>query len=389
MQNEIYLDNSATTAVAEEVVQAMEPYWSIQYGNPSSPHLRGIAAEKTMQSCRRQLAELLEADPSELYFTSSGTEANNLALQGIARIPFLARNPGHIITTPLEHPSVLNVLKYLETLGWEISFLTVGSRGEIDPQEMKTLFRNETKLVSIMFVNNEIGTIAPIQELAELIQAENKDRHQKILFHVDAVQALGYIPLSLQSLGVDLMTFSGHKIFGPKGAGLLYQRGKNRLKPLLFGGNQEKGLRPGTENIPAIVGFTKAAQLVTENREANVKHLQQLRRQLLEGIKDIKDYSIHNHPNGAPHILNMSFKGVRGEVLVHFLEQKRIFVAMGAACSSRRRGMSHVLEGIGLPADEILGAIRISLSPELTPNQIHYVIYSLKETVEEIRNIYM
>lgn len=389
MQNEIYLDNSATTAVAEEVLQAMEPYWSVQFGNPSSPHLRGVAAEKTMSSCRSQIANILQVNPGDLYFTASGTEANNLAIQGVANAPHLLRKPGHIITTPIEHPSVLNVVKHLEARGWTVSYLTVDSLGRLDPLELYTLLQPNTRLVSVMAVNNELGTVAPLAQLGKIIEQENQTRQHKISFHVDAVQALGHIPLSIPASKAQLMTFSGHKIFGPKGIGLLYAQRQASLRPIMFGGNQEAGLRPGTENIPGIVGITKAIQLVQEKLEENVKLMTTLRQALWEGIRTIPNSRINSPKDGAPHLLNVSFRGIRGEVLVHFLEQKRIFVAMGAACSSKRKGMSHVLEAIGLPQEEILGAIRLSLAPQLTLDQIDYVVYSLKETVEEIRNIYM
>lgn len=389
MRNEIYLDNSATTPVAEEVVQAMEPYWTIQYGNPSSPHLRGVAAENTLNACRKQIGAFLQVDPSSLYFTASGTEANNLALQGVANIPYFLRNPGHIITTPIEHPSVLKVINHLEERGWSVSYLKVNEFGQVDANQLATLLKPDTKIVSVMLVNNELGSIAPVQEIGRIIEQENRERQHKIVFHVDAVQALGHLPLRIPELKVHLCSFSGHKIFGPKGIGLLYVDRQVPLRPILFGGDQESGLRPGTENLPAIVGLTKAVQLVTENLEANLRQLQNLRQALIDGINTIPNSRINSPQEGAPHLLNASFPGVRGEVLVHFLEQKRIFVAMGAACSSKKKGASHVLESIGLLQDELMSAIRFSLAPTITLDQIQYVVYSLKETVEEIRNIYV
>lgn len=389
MQKDIYLDNSATTPVDEQVIQAMEPFWATQYGNPSSPHLRGVAAEKTMSWSRSQIAIALGVDPKELYFTGSGTEANNLALLGIANTPFLLRNPGHIITTPIEHPSVLNVVQHLESRGWTITYLPVNEYGQINPDDLKEQLRPETKLVSVMFVNNELGTIAPIAKLGQIIAEENSKRQQSIVFHVDAIQALGKLAIRIPNFNAHLMTFSGHKIFGPKGIGLLYVQRHTKLWPIVFGGNQEQGLRPGTENIPAIVGFSKAVQLATDNLNENVTKLETLRAELIKGIKKIPDAKINSPSNGASHLLNASFPGVRGEVLVHFLEQKSIFIAMGAACSSKRRGQSHVLEAIGLSHDEISSAIRISLAPELTLAQISYVSASLARTVKEIRNIYM
>lgn len=389
MRNEIYLDNSATTPVAEEVVQAMEPYWSIQYGNPSSPHIRGVAAENTLNANRKQLGSLLQVNPAQLYFTASGTEANNMAIQGVANTPYFLRNPGHIITTPIEHPSVLNVVKHLEERGWSVSYFNVDDFGQIDPHEFSKHLKPNTKIVSVMLVNNELGTIAPVSEIGKIIEAENRERQHKIIFHVDAVQALGHLPVKIPELKAHLCSLSAHKIFGPKGIGLLYASRQAQLRPILFGGNQEDGLRPGTENIPAIVGFTKAAQLVTDNLETNVTQLRSLRQALIDGIKTIPDAQINSPLDGAPHLLNASFPGIRGEVLVHFLEQKRIFVAMGAACSSKKKGASHVLQAIGLGQDEILSAIRFSLAPTITLDQIEYVVYSLKETVEEIRNIYI
>lgn len=389
MQHEIYLDNSATTPVAEEVVQAMEPYWSVQFGNPSSPHLRGVAAQKIVSSCRAQLAAILRAQPSELYFTGSGTEANNLALQGVANAPFFLRNPGHIITTPVEHPSVLNVVKHLEKLGWEVTYLPVDRYGKISLEEFLRHLRPNTKIVSVMLVNNELGTINPVRQVGEIIQRENQGRQHKIIFHVDAVQALGHIPVKIPDLKAHLCTFSAHKIFGPKGIGLLYAHKDAQLRPIIFGGNQESGLRSGTENVPAIVGLTKAAQLASDGLEENMAKLEQLKSALVEGIRGIPDAQINSPEDGAPHIINVSFPGVRGEVLVHFLEQKRIFVSMGAACSSRKRDVSHVLKAVGLESDQALSAVRLSLAPQITLAQIEYVVYSLKETVEEIRNIYI
>ena len=389
MRNEIYLDHSATTPVAEEVVQAMEPYWTIQFGNPSSPHLRGVAAENTLSSCRKQLGSLLQVNPDYLYFTASGTEANNLALQGVANTPYFLRHPGHIITTPIEHPSVLRVVEHLENLGWSISYLPVDGFGRIDPQTFTTYLKPDTKIVSVMLVNNELGTIAPIRELGTIIERENRNRQHPIVFHVDGVQALGHVPFKISELKAHLFSFSGHKIFGPKGIGLLYADRQARLRPIMFGGEQEGGLRPGTENIPAIVGLTKAVQLVTENLSENLEQLTKLRQALMDGIKTIPNTRINSPSDGAPHLLNASFPGVRGEVLVHFLEQKRIFVAMGAACSSKKKGISHVLDAINLGQDETLSAIRFSLAPTITLDQIDYVVYSLKETVEEIRNIYI
>ena len=389
MHHEIYLDNSATTPVSDQVALAMEPYWAIQYGNPSSPHMRGVAAEKTLRHCRQQISDLLRVHPYELYFTGSGTEANNIAIQGITSAPHFRKHPGHIITTAIEHPSVLNVMKHLETLGWAVTYLDVDKEGQIDLAQFKESLLPETKLVSVMMVNNELGSILPIEAVGEIIQEANTNRSSKIIFHVDAVQALGQIPINIPNSKADLMTFSGHKIFGPKGIGLLYARRGTNLHPILFGGNQEGGIRPGTENMPGIVGLTKAIQIAMKDLETNTKHLLELRAQLISGVNKIEHSYINSPEDGAPHILNIGFEDIRGEVLVHFLEQRRIFVSMGAACSSNRRGTSHVLKAIGMPSEKILGSIRISLAPNITKDQIRYVVSSLGDTVEQIRRIYM
>lgn len=388
MANEVYLDHSATTPVAEEVVQAMEPFWNIQYGNPSSPHSRGVAAQKIMNACRNQLASILGVNAPELYFTGSGTEANNIALLGVANAPYFQRKPGQIITTPIEHPSVLNVVKHLETLGWKVDYLKVNRFGQIDPMQFMDCLQPDTKIVSVMLVNNELGSIAPVSELGKIIEQENQSRQHKIVFHVDAIQALGHVPVRISDFKAHLCTFSGHKIFGPKGIGLLYANREVQLRPIMFGGNQEGGLRSGTENIPAIVGLTKAAQLVTENFADNTEQLTKLRDALIAGISAIPSTTINSPLDGAPHIINASFSGVRGEVLVHFLAQKGIYVSMGAACSSKSKGVSHVLQAVGLDQAEILSSVRFSLAPQITLAQIDDVVYSLKETVEEIRNIY-
>ncbi|NLM54180.1 MAG: cysteine desulfurase [Firmicutes bacterium] len=389
MQREIYLDNSATTPVLLEVAKAMEPYWSVQYGNPSSPHMRGVAAEKTLSHSRRTLAELLGVTPNELFFTGSGTEANNIAIQGVANIPHLRKNPGHVITTAVEHPAVLHVVRYLETIGWDATYLPVDSTGSIDPEDLKASLRPETRLVSIMLVNNELGTIMPYPEIGRIVEEANAGRTIPIVLHCDAIQALGKIPVDLGALGCHLASFSAHKIGGPKGVGLLYVKQGTPLRPLMYGGGQERGLRPGTENIPGIVGLTKAAAIALENLTANAARMQKLRTLLLESIAAIPDAAVNSPAEGAPHILNVRFAGIRGEVLVHFLEQKRIYVAMGAACSSKNRGRSHVLEACGFDSDAILSSIRISLAPDLTEEDMVYTAQTLAETVAEIRQIYM
>ena len=267
--------------------------------------------------------------PNELYFTASGTEANNIAIQGMAAIPHLRKNPGHIITPAVEHPAVLHVVRYLETLGWEATYLPVDKAGRIDPESLKESLRPETRMVSIMLVNNELGTIMPYREISRIIQDANNGRQNPIILHCDAVQALGKIPVDIAALGCHMATFSAHKIGGPKGVGLLYVKRGTPLRPIMYGGGQERGLRPGTENVPGIVGLTKAVTLALENLNANAAHMHRLREALLERLMSIPDAAVNSPRDGAPHILNVRFAGIRGEVLSHFLEQKRIYAAMG------------------------------------------------------------
>ena len=247
--------------------------------------MRGVAAEKTLRYCRQQISDILKVSPSELYFTASGTEANNLAIQGITSAPHFRTHPGHLVTTMIEHPSVLNVMKHLETLGWTVTYLDINSQGQIDLAQLKESLLPETKLVSVMMVNNELGSILPIEEIGKIIHQANNHRSSKIVFHVDAVQALGQVPINVPALGADLMTFSGHKLFGPKGIGLLYARRGTKLRPILFGGGQEGGIRPGTENMPGIVGLTKAIQIAVQDLDQNTEYMTKLRAQLMSGVR--------------------------------------------------------------------------------------------------------
>lgn len=383
---QVYLDNSATTPLLPQVVEAMQPYWSDKYGNPSSPHRLGSEGEKTLTQCRLFLAQLLGVQHHELIFTSSGTEANNLAIQGFA---YNQRKPGHIITTTIEHPSVLDVFKHLEDRHkWQVSYLSVNNRGLIDLQELEALIQPDTVLISIGFINNEIGTIQNIAGIGQYIANVNKTQQDEIAFHVDAVQAFGHVPLDIKKNNIHLLTLSGHKIFGPKGVGLLYCQHRVRLQPLLFGGGQENNLRSGTENLPAIVGFTKASQLAIEEQESRVAKLSFWKNRLLEHLQEIPNHFLNNPTGGSPHIINVGFMGVKSEVLVHFLAQKGIYVSMGAACSGRRQSISHVLQALGLIPEQVTASIRISLSPFHTEEEIDYAGKVISQTVQEIRTIY-
>ncbi|NLL87974.1 MAG: cysteine desulfurase [Firmicutes bacterium] len=383
---EVYLDHSATTPVDPEVVEAMAPYWSLHFGNPSSPHRLGVEAESVLTQCRRFIAQTMQVNPNEIVFTSGGTESNNLAILGYARAQY---KPGRIITTSIEHPSVLNPISYLRAnLGWQATKLPVNSHGKIDPADLAGAISPDTSLVSIMLVNNEIGSIQDLAAISEIIAAANRKRRQKIVFHVDACQAFGTVPIDLAGLQIDLLSISSHKIFGPKGIGLLYVKTGIHLQPLLFGGGQEGGLRSGTENLPAIVGLAKAVQLAMTGFPHRAPALAELRSRLVTRLMQIPGTFCNSPPDGAPHIVSIRYEGVKAEVLVHFLEQKGVYLSMGAACSSRKNKASHVLQAIGLSPDQASSTVRIGLSPKLSPEQIDYACDIIEASVREVRDIY-
>ncbi|SHK14095.1 cysteine desulfurase family protein [Paramaledivibacter caminithermalis] len=381
---EVYLDNGATTRPKEEVINIMVKAMTDYYGNPSSLHRKGIEVEKLVKKARNQVAKALGADEVEIYFTSGGTESNNLAIFG--SLEGNKRKGKHIITTRIEHPSVLNVFNELEKRGYDVSYLRVDKAGLIDIDEFKNTLRNDTVLISVMYVNNEVGTIQPISEITNII---NK-RKNKPLLHVDAIQAFGKVKINLKKLKVDLMSISGHKIHGPKGIGALYVRKGTKIKSIVFGGNQELGIRSGTENVPGILGLGIAADHVKKEFDNNVNKMRNLKVKLLNGIKNnVEGIKINGfiEEDSAPHILNISFKGIRGEVLLHSLEQEGIYVSTGSACSSRKKSFSHVLKEMFLTEDEMEGAIRFSLSFQNTEEEIDYVIDKLKNIVRDLRKV--
>jgi len=377
---EVYLDNSATTRVRKEVIEKMVEVLEKEYGNPSSLHLKGYQAEKLMKEARENVAKLINGDTEGIVFTSGGTESNNLALIGVAES--LRKKGNHIISSTIEHPSVLNVLKYLEENGFEVTYLDVDKTGKVDIENLKRTITDKTILISIMAVNNEIGTIEPIQEIGEV--AKERD----IIFHVDAIQAVGKINIDVKKQNLDMVSLSSHKIHGPKGVGALYIDKSVKIRPIIFGGGQEKNLRSGTENMPGIVGVGVASKLAQENFHENASKLMSLKKRLYEGIvSEIKDVHL-NGPKieeGAPHILNISFAGIRGEVLLHALEERGIYVSTGSACSSKKKGQSHVLKAIGLKEDLIESAIRFSFGIFNAEEEIDYTISVLKEKVNFLR----
>lgn len=376
---EVYLDNSATTKVAKEAVDAMVHALTVAFGNPSSLHRKGMEAEKIVNKAREKLALFLGVKAREIYFTSGGTESNNLAIKGAA---YARRRYGkHLITTSIEHPSVLDVFKQLEQEGFSVTYLGVDEKGHINLEELKQVIKPDTVIVSIMYVNNEVGSIQPIQDAAKII-SQNKN----ILFHVDAVQAFGKIPLIPNLSGVHLLSLSAHKIYGPKGVGALFVRDGTKITPLFNGGGQEEGLRSGTENVPGIAGFSAAAELVFKNFGAWQAKMRELKERLKTGIlSEIPDTVLNGPDDGAPHILNISFLGTKAEVLLHALESHGIYVSTGSACSSHKNARSHVLAAMGKSAEEIEGAIRFSLSPFLSIEDIDYTVEILKKEVNELR----
>ena len=324
---EIYLDNSATTKPYQEVVDKMVLALTTQYGNPSSIHKKGIEVEREIKEIRRNIARSLGAKENEIYFTSGGTECNNTIIRSVARLNKKTKN--HIISTVIEHPSVLDTLKDLESEGFEVTYLPVDKDGKISIEDLKNAIKKETILVSIMHVNNEIGTIQPIEEIGKYL----KSLDEKIYLHVDAVQSYAKIKFRPSRYNIDFMSVSGHKLHGPKGIGFMYVKENNRIKPLLTGGGQEIGIRSGTENVPGIYGIGEAIRILNQDLEGTIDKIRGLRDLLKEEIlANIDNVKINSPEDGVCHVLNVSFRGVRGEVLLHYLEQKEIYVSTGSAC---------------------------------------------------------
>ncbi|HHX50193.1 MAG TPA: cysteine desulfurase [Clostridia bacterium] len=381
---DIYLDNSATTPVLPEVVEAMGQVMLSAYGNPSSLHGKGLQAEKLIQASRRQVAEVLGVEPREIFFTSGGTEANNWSVLGAAR---KRRGRGrHLVTTSIEHASVLHAFRILEDEGFQATYLPVNKKGLLQLEVLARVLHQGTVLVSVMHVNNEVGSVQKLAEIGSLI----REKAPEALFHVDAVQGFGKLPLNPTKASIDLVSLSAHKIHGPKGVGALYIKKGVFLESLLVGGEQEGSLRAGTENVPGIVGLGLAAEKAGKRLEDNGSILRELKEELARGILRIPGAHL-NGPGGeesAPHILNVCFDGVdRGEVLVHMLEEKGVYVSTGSACHSRRTEPSHVLKAMGLQEERLFGAIRISLSPFNTMEQIQEAPDILSKVVREFREL--
>ena len=374
---EAYFDNAATTRVAPEVQDIVKKVMDLDYGNPSSRHRKGAEAEKYIKEAQDIIAGTLKAEPKEIIFTSGGTESNNMALIGAA---FANRRRGnHIISTRIEHASVYNPLLFLEEQGFRITFLNVDRQGHVDPEELKQAICPETILVSVMMVNNEIGAIEPIEEIGKIIKKANPD----IVFHVDAIQAYGKLKISVKRCKIDLLSVSGHKIHGPKGTGFLYVRDKVKLRPIIYGGGQQRDFRSGTENVPGVAALGEAAMEVYEDFDTKIAHMYALKKHFIEEVTKIEGVTINGKTgeDSAPQIVSVTIQGVRSEVMLHSLEEKEIYVSAGSACSSNKPAPSKTLQGIGLNKADLEGTIRFSFCVNTTEEEIDYAVEQLKEII--------
>lgn len=377
----VYLDNSATTKVLDSVKEIMIQTMEVDYGNPSSLHMEGVRAEQYLKQAKSTIAKLLKIEEKELVFTSGGTEANNLAIIGTARAN--KRDGNHIISSMIEHPSVLNTMKYLEGEGFLVTYLPVDKNGIIDPKDLEEALSEDTILVSIMYVNNEIGSVQKIEELTAVVKKKNP----KILFHVDAIQAFGKRKIYPKRQGIDLLSVSGHKFHGPKGIGFLYIDQKVKISPIIYGGDQERGVRSGTENVPGIAGIGVAAKEAYESLEVKVEKLYELKEYFAKSILKIEGTKINGiwEKDSAPHILSVSFQGIKSEVLLHALEEKGIYVSSGSACSSNKARISSTLQGIGVANELLDSTLRFSFSFFTTKEELNYCVEVLEEVLPRLR----
>lgn len=382
MKKRVYLDNNATTPTRAEVIDAMAPYYKDVFGNPSSVHQFGRVARKAVEEARRRLAELIGADsPDEIVFTSGGTESNNFALKGTA---FALKDKGdHIITSTIEHHAVENPCQFLEKQGYRVSFVPVDEFGIVDLDNLKKSITDKTILISIMYANNEMGTVEPIEEIINIAKEKN------IYFHTDAVQAVGKIPIDIKKLGVDLLSLSAHKFYGPKGIGVLYIKRGTKITPIQQGGHHERNRRAGTENVAGIVGLGKAAEIAKRQMIGESKRILKLRDRLYEGIKkNIKHIKLNGHPSQRlPNTLNVSFEYLEGESIILNLDMEGIAVSTGSACTSGSLEPSHVLLAMGISHQTAQGSIRFSLGSMNTEEDIDYTLEKLPPIIERLRKM--
>lgn len=378
---EVYLDNSATTCAYDSVGELVKKVMCEDYGNPSSMHAKGVEAEQYIKEAKETFAKLLKVKEKEIFFTSGGTESDNLALRGTAWAN--QRAGKHLITSAIEHPAIINTMRHLEEEGFRVTYLPVDRYGRVKLDALKEALCEETILVSIMYVNNEVGSVQPIQEAASIVKAYNKD----ILFHVDAVQGFGKYRIYPKKLKVDLCSVSGHKIHGPKGTGVLYIGENVKIKPIVFGGEQQKNVRSGTENVPGIAGLSLAAKTIYQGLDVKVAQMRRLKQKFIRGVGQIEDTVVHGlyDETSAPHIISVGFAGIRSEVLLHALEEKGIYVSSGSACASNHPQVSGVLRGIGARQEFLDATLRFSMSEFTTLQEIDYTLDTLYNIVPRLR----
>lgn len=383
MDRQIYLDNSATTRCFDEVIEYMSDVMRNAYGNPSSMHNVGIEAEKYLRYAREVFAKNLKVSEQEIFFTSGGTESDNTSLIGAAMAN--KRAGMHLITTKIEHPAILETMKYLEGQGFSVTYLDVNKDGIVEEETLKEALRKDTILVSIMQINNEIGSLMPIAEYGKII----KDYNPSIIFHVDAVQSFGKVRIYPKKMNVDLLSVSGHKIHGPKGVGVLYINDKIKIKPIIFGGGQQKGMRSGTENVPGIAGIAKAAEIIYTDFDKKTDTLYELKKYFADKLSELEGVTLNglkdNVRETAPHVVSASFAGVRAEVLLHALEAKGIYVSSGSACASNKPATSATLLAIGIDSSLLDSTIRFSFSVNTTQDELDITIDALKEILPQLR----
>lgn len=377
----VYFDNSASTKVADSVIEVMIKTMREDYGNPSAKHMMGVVAEKYVKEATRMIAKTLKVEEKEILFTSGGTESNNMALIGGALAN--QRRGKHIISTAIEHPAVYEPLGKLVELGFEVTILPVDRAGHICLEELKNAIREDTIIVSTMYVNNEVGAVEPVEEIAKIVHEKNPD----CLYHVDAIQGYGKYKIQPKKQGIDLMSVSGHKLHGPKGVGFLYIQKDAKVNPILFGGGQQRGMRSGTINVPGIAGMGEAARLAYEHFDEKIEKMIAIKDYLMDQLEKMEGIHLNSFrgTQSAPHILSVSVQGVRAEVLLHALEDREIYVSSGSACSSNHPGISGTLKGIGLEDEFLDSTVRISLCSENTLEEADYFLETLKELLPMLR----
>ncbi len=390
----IYLDHAATTPIDKKVIEAMTPFFADVFGNPSALYRLGRQASRAITNARQEIATILNSSSTEIIFTAGGTESDNLAILGIAK-QFLAQPQNyHFITTNIEHSAVLNSFKFLEQQGFQVTYLSPDKFGLIHPQDVMKALKPNTVLVSIMYANNEIGTIQPIKEISKVIknyrhiQQIDKVTQQPIypIFHTDACQAAGYLELDVEKLGIDLMTLNGSKIYGPKQIGILFKKDTLKLNPILYGGDQEMGLRPGTQNVASIVGIAKALSLVSQHKVKEVKRLEKLRDYFIKQLLQIPDTILNGHPNKRlPNNVNVTFKYIEGESIMLKLDAADIYVSTGSACHAMDLKPSYVVLALGRQVEDVHGSMRFTMGQSTTKKDIDKTVKVLRQAVKELR----